>query len=129
MSDIVTVFPLIALVAVLAFMFGKSNQKQVVDQDAMVVDFQKKLQSLFPDLGFSFHKSQFFDCTNIAVIKTSTGRPIVVVGDASYIKGMKSDPLQRILLREYSVQFDEYWLITICEFIEKNFERENFDND
>lgn len=129
MSGIVNVFPLLLLIAVFAFMFGKSNQKRIADQETMVTDFQNKLQSFFPRLGFTFHKSEFFDCNSIAILRTAIGRPIVVVGDSSYIKGMKSDPLQRVVLREYSIQFDDYWFVTICEFIEKNFERESVEND
>lgn len=129
MSDIVNVFPLLLLIAVFAFMFGKSNQKRLVDQEAVVIEFQNRLQSFFPRLGFNFHKSEFFDCNSVAILKTAIGRPIVVVGDSSYIKGMKSDPLQRILLREYCIQFDQYWFANICEFIENNFERVSSEND
>jgi hypothetical protein len=129
MSGIVNVFPLLVLIAVFAFMFGKSNEKRVINQEDVIFTFKKKLQSIFPELGFSLHKSEFYDCNNIAIVKTSVGRPVVVVGTASYIKGMKSDPIQQVLLREYSIQFDEQWLETICEFIENNFDRAKINDD
>lgn len=128
MSDIVSAFPLIALIAIFAFMFGKSTKSNEIAESERVENFENRLHEVLPEVQVSYRKSQFFDCDCIAVLKMGSGRPVIVLGTASRIKGMKSDPFQKILLREYSISFDDYWINFICDFIKANFSEDQIND-
>lgn len=128
MSDIVSAFPLIALITIFAFMFGNSAKSNEISTSALVKDFENKLHEVLPEVQVSYRKSQFFECDCIAVLKMGSGRPVIVLGTASRIKGMKSDPFQKILLREYSISLDDYWINFICDFIKANFSEDQIND-